>query len=394
MNEKSRPSAHARSFSARPRQRAHRATSTRITSTGSNHNNPLNMIRRYRQKCTEYTITTEDIISSQAFQIGSYPANGGPGLGFGRIDTETGRPTIESWSTDVAEPSWLTVEGRTVYAVSELEPEGRITALRLADDQPPTVLNTVTTGAKPAHLTVHPSGGFLFTSLYGSGAVAVHRIEPDGTIGPETDLLVHKPEAHAHQVAIAPDGVTILAVDLGTDTVYGYRLDPETGRLEETGRTGFAAGSGPRHLAFHPSGRYAYVVHELDSTVTVCTWADATLTAGPVCSTLDQPGGPNYPGEILVSADGRFVYVSNRGANTIAVFAVEDDGARLTLLATPSCAGDWPRHLAIDRTGHWLYVANERSGEVVWFPLDPATGLPGGTAGRLPVPAVTQFNLV
>ena len=295
----------------------------------------------------------------------------------------------------MAEPSWLTADGPTLYAVSELEPEGRISALRLADDRPPTVLNTVTTGAKPAHLTVHPSGGFLFTSLYGSGAVAVHRLEPDGNLGPATDLRVHTPDAHAHQVVIAPDGDTVLAVDLGTDTVYGYRLEPATGRLEETGRTGFAAGSGPRHLAFHPSGRHAYVVHELNSTVTVCTWADATLTAGPVCSTL--PAGsaePNYPGEILVSADGRFVYATNRGANTIAVFTVEDDGARLELLATPSCAGDWPRHLAVDRTGRWLYVANERSGEVVWFPLDPATGLPGDVAGRLPVPAVTQFNLV
>ena len=339
---------------------------------------------------------------SQPFLLGSYTANGGPGLGLGQIDLETGQPTVDHWNTEVEEPSWLTpaADGRTVYAVGELEPEGRISALRLDDDRRPVLLNSVTTGAKPAHLTVHPDG-FALASLYDGGAVAVHPLAADGSIEPASDVRVHtlsagQTQAHAHQVVIAPSGSEILAVDLGTDTVYTYRLDPVTGRLDESGRTRFTAGSGPRHLAFHPDGRHVYVVHELDSTVTVCGWADSVLTPGPVHSTLlDGPpttAAPNHPSEIVVAADGRFVYAGNRGRNTVAVFATDDEGAKLHLTATPSCGGDWPRHLSIDRTGRWLYAANERSGDVVWFPLDPVSGVPGPAAGRLPVPAVTQFD--
>jgi 6-phosphogluconolactonase len=300
--------------------------------------------------------------------------------------------------------------------VSELAPDGQVSAFRLDDAGVPTLLNSVFTGAKPAHLAVRPDGRFLFTSLYEGGAVSVHPIEPDGSVAAASQLIRHASpgtgaEAHAHQVVIDPATGDILAVDLGMDTVYVYRLDPATGRLTETGRTPFPTGSGPRHLAFHPSGSLLYLVHELNSTVTVCGWADGTLTRGTVHSTRSAgaPAGgvsekPNAAGEIAVSADGRFVYLSNRGDNTVAVFTTHSSagttgsdrtgGSDLTFLAASSCGGDWPRHLTLDHTGRWLYVANERSGDVVWFPRDPATGMLGPVAGRLPVPAVTQFELV
>jgi 6-phosphogluconolactonase len=272
-----------------------------------------------------------------------------------------------------------------------------------SDGGPPKLLNTIATGDKPAHLAVHPGGRFLFTALYHGGGVAVHPIEPDGTVGPIGDLHLHAGTnpggSHAHQVVIDPITDDVLVVDLGTDSLHRYRLDPATGRLTATGRTELATGSGPRHLVFHPSGSHAYVAGELDSTVTVCERTADALTPLAVLPALpvgfDQTER-NYPGEIVVSADGRFVYLSNRGSNTIAVFAVGDNGAEpaeLTLVAAPSCGGNWPRHLALDRTGRWLYVSNERSGDLVWFPLDPATGLPGPPAGRLEVPGIAQFRL-
>jgi 6-phosphogluconolactonase len=287
--------------------------------------------------------------------------------------------------------------------VSELAPDGQVSAFRLDDAGVPTLLNSVFTGAKPAHVTVQPDGRFLFTSLYEGGAVSVHPIKPDGSVADASQLRRHattgnQAQAHAHQVVIVPGTGEILAVDLGTDTVYVYRLDPASGELAETGRTTFPAGSGPRHLAFHPSGSQVYVVHELNSTVTVCDWADGALTPGKVHSTLpdgttaeSNAAGSNAAGEIVVAPDGRFVYISNRGDNTIAVFTPE--GSELSLVAAPSCGGDWPRHLALDHTGKWLYVSNERSGDVVWFPRDPDTGMLGPVAGRLPVAAVTQFEL-
>jgi 6-phosphogluconolactonase len=184
--------------------------------------------------------------------------------------------------------------------------------------------------------------------------VVTHRISADGTVGAATDTRPQSSDgraSHAHQVVVDPAGEYVLAVDLGVDTVFTYRLDVAGATLAETGRLVLPIGSGPRHLAFHPDGAYAYVANELASTVTVCAYAAGTLTAGQVASTVPEPGVANYPGEIAVSADGRFVYVSNRGTDTVAVFAVNEGGAHLTLVATPSCGGVWPRHLAIDATG-------------------------------------------
>ena len=315
---------------------------------------------------------------------------------------------MDSWIGDVEDPSWIEIgpDGGTLYAISELSPDGLVSALGLTPGKStPGMLNTVSTGAKPAHLAIHPDGRFLFTALYDGGGVAVHPIEPDGSVGPISDLHLHVRAAqadavsHAHQVVIDPVGGDVLVVDLGTDSLHRYRLDPTTGRLTPSGRIRLAVDSGPRHLAFHPSGSYAYVADELDSTVTVCERVDGVLRPGPVFPALPEGfelSGRNYPGEILVSADGRFVYVSNRGSNTIAVFAVGEDGrkpADLALVAAPPSAGDWPRHLALDRTGRWLYCANERSGDLIWFPLEAATGVPGPPAGRLPVPGIAQFRI-
>jgi 6-phosphogluconolactonase len=338
--------------------------------------------------------------ASQRFHLGTYTNAGGRGLGSGRLDQSTGRPTIETWTDVLADPSWLELspDRQTLYAVSELSPNGMVAAFAVRDgpaqlNRQPVLINQRLTGAKPAHVKVHPSGAFLFTSLYDGGAVAVHPVHDDGSIGSVCDLRVHQHngrQARAHQVELDPTGTHVLAVDLGLDVVFTYRLD-QTGRLDETSRTTFAAGSGPRHLVFHPRGDFAYVVHELDSTVTVCRWQNGVLE--PLDTLSTSPQSPNYPGEIVISPDGRFLYVSNRGSNTVGVFAVEDGGAHLNLRSTPSCGGDWPRHLAIDAGGSRLYVANERSGDLSWFELDPTTGVPGAQLGSVPVPGITQILL-
>ena len=329
----------------------------------------------------------------QRVYLGTYTGSGGRGIGKGRIDEATGRLVVDSWFAGVPEPSWLDLapDRKTLYAISETA-DGRIHALGLNAAGDPTLLNRQSTGNGPAHVSVHPSGKHLITSMYGAGSVAVHPILAGGKVGPASDVKVHpstgaKP-AHAHQIVVDPTGRWLLSVDLGLDLVYAYELNATTGRLTEVGQTRFKAGAGPRHLVFNPNRRYAYVANELDSTVTVCGWNAGRLVTGQVLSTLKTPSTVrNYPGEIAISPDGRFVYVSNRGHNSVAVFAVSDDGAALALVATPTCGGDWPRHLAIAPGGRWLYTANQRSGNIVWFPLDAATGLPGAEAGRLAVTA-------
>ncbi|MEV4636755.1 lactonase family protein [Actinoplanes sp. NPDC049548] len=323
------------------------------------------------------------------FHVGSYTSAGGPGITRGRLDPATGALTATATTAAVTDASWLATSpaGSILYAISEQD-EGTVSAL--APDLG--VLNTVATGGGPAHLAVHPGGSFLFVSLYGAGAVVTHPIDADGTVGAATDIRPQGTEghpSHAHQVVIDPLGSYVLAVDLGRDSVFTYTLDAQAGKLTEVARTAMATGSGPRHLAFHPSGEVAYVAGEHDSTVTVCRWSDGVLKPGQVIAAAPDTGVTNHPGEIAVSPDGRHVYVSNRGTNTVAVFATGDDGTRLERVAAPACGGNWPRHLALDPTGRWLYVANQRSGTVTWLPV--RDGIPGPAAGSLAVPGAAQI---
>jgi 6-phosphogluconolactonase (cycloisomerase 2 family) len=302
----------------------------------------------------------------------------------GRLDRATGRPVADRRTTAITQASWLAAGPLLRYAVSE-QPAGTVHAL--AADL--SVLSSTPTGDGPAHVTVHPGGRFLFVSLYGGGAVATHPIAPDGRVGAATDVRRHGTGSHAHQVVVDPTGAYVLAVDLGLDAVLGYRLGG--GRLTEAFRTPVKAGSGPRHLAFHPGGRVAYLVNERASTVTVCTWRNGVLRPGRSVAAAPDRGVVNRPAEIIVSADGRFVYVSNRGTNTVGVFTTGRDGTALRRIAAPDCGGVWPRHLAPGPGGTHLYVANQRSGTVTWLPIDPATGIPGAPAGSIPVPGVAHI---
>ncbi|WP_078883728.1 lactonase family protein [Streptomyces sp. NRRL S-340] len=316
--------------------------------------------------------------------LGTYTSaeGGGTGIGLAVYDPVSGAVAGRGTLTGVADPSYLAVhpDGRTLYAVEERQ-EGRVSAVRLADRRP--LGSRDTGGAGPCHLSVHPSGRWLLSANYQSGSVAVHPIDASGALGERTDLVTHtspppgpgQQGPHAHQVVTSPDGGHVLAVDLGTDTVYTYRLDPRAGRLTEVSRARTRPGAGPRHLAFHPGGRYAYLANEVDDSVAVCAYDPPTgrLTVGK-----EQPtgsgAGTNYPAQFAVTADGRFAYLANRGDNTLARYAVEADGARLRLLDTVPVAGDFPRQIALSPDGRLLFAANQKSGTVSVFHVDRASG--------------------
>ncbi|MFD8307361.1 beta-propeller fold lactonase family protein [Streptomyces sp. NPDC059690] len=316
--------------------------------------------------------------------LGTYTSveGGGKGIGLATYDPSTGRITGTGTVTGVANPSYLALhpDAHTLYAVDEQD-AGAVTAVRLADRE---VLGSRGTGgAGPCHLSVHPSGRWLLSANYGSGSVAVHPITGSGGLGERTDLVTHSSPApgpgqqgpHAHQFITSPDGGHVLAVDLGTDTVYTYRLDERTGRLTEVARAGAKPGAGPRHLTFHPGGRHAYLANEVDDTVTVCAYEPSTgrLTIGEPQST-GSGGGTNYPAQVLVTANGSYAYLANRGDNTLARYAIERDGARLRLLGTVSVAGDFPRQIAFSPDGTLLFAANQRSGTVSVFHVDDDSG--------------------
>lgn len=329
--------------------------------------------------------------------IGCYtPEMGGQGEGITAVrrDPETG--TLESLGVvaRTPSPSFLAWHPAlpVLYAVNEL-PEGQVSAWAV-DGIALTPLGTASTGgAHPCHLAVTPDGGHLVSVNYTSGSVAVHRLAADGALGDRTDLLVHdgagpNPErqerAHAHMVSLDPAGGVILVVDLGSDAVYRYRLAGD--RLVALApAVRVPAGMGPRHLARHPDGRRAYLVGELDATVAEYELDSAAgvLHERSRVAATQRPGA--YPSEIAVRPDGRFLYVANRGPDTISVLALEGETPRY-VTEVPT-GGHWPRHFTI--VDGILYVANERSHTLIAFHLDRDAGTPGGSGTVLEVPSPT-----
>ncbi|MFI1716643.1 lactonase family protein [Streptomyces litmocidini] len=330
--------------------------------------------------------------------IGSFTTAGGRGVLAADVDEETGALTVTGGSDAVADPSFLALAGSVLHAVSETE-AGAVAAFDVTGPAPrPLGAPVPVDGAGPTHLAL--AAGHLLTANYTSGSVTALPLAGDGTARPATAVLRHEgsgPVAdrqsrpHAHQVLPDPSGRWVVSVDLGTDSVRICALDPATGELALHGETALRPGTGPRHLAFHPAGTHAYVLNELEPTLTVCRWDAARGVLEPLRETPVVPEGttgPCYPSEVVVAPDGRFLWAAVRGADTLAVLALGADGAEAGLVATVPCGGTWPRDLTLDPSGRRLYAANERSGDVTWFTLDPETGIPS-RAGAIEAPAAS-----
>ncbi|MET7931583.1 lactonase family protein [Streptomyces sp. NPDC005349] len=334
--------------------------------------------------------------------IGSFTSAGGRGIVMADVDPDTGALTVTGAIGAVADPSYLAVNhtptGPVLYAVSETAP-GAVTAYDIAGPVPRPICTPVgVRGDEPTHLTI--ARGHLLTANYGSGSVSVLPLAADGTPQPPSSVLLHEgsgphPDrqlaAHTHQVLPDPSGSWALSVDLGTDSVQSYSLDPETGELTLHGEITLPPGTGPRHLAFHPAGRHAYVLGELHPTVTVCRWDAATGALEPTGETPLFPQGadgtvsPSAP----VSRDGRHLWVTVRGTDTIVVLALDERGEEAEVITSVPCGGHWPRDLALHPSSSHLYAANERSGDVTWFDIDHTTGIPH-RAGSVSVPAASH----
>ncbi|WP_326701535.1 lactonase family protein [Streptomyces sp. NBC_01754] len=341
--------------------------------------------------------------------IGSFTSAGGHGVTAAAVDRDTGALTVLGSTDAVRDPSFLAVGrapvtgAQVLYAVSET-PDGAVAVFATDGDGAPRLMGSPQPvgGDGPTHLAL--AGDHLVTANYGSGSVTVLPVGGDGSPGAATGVLRHEgsgpdPERqegpHAHQVLPDPSGGWVLGVDLGTDSVCVYALDPRTGEPRPHARTAMRPGTGPRHLAFHPSGRHVYVLHELEPTVTVCRWDPAAGLLDPVGETVvipdaaDGGDGPRvYPSEIVVADDGRFLWTANRGHDSISVLTLDETAEKPVLAATVGCGGRWPRDLTLDPSGQWLYAANERSGDVSWFAVDAETGIPA-YAGSIEVPSAS-----
>lgn len=329
--------------------------------------------------------------------IGSYAPADQEGVHVGVL-AGPGRPLrITGSQSGVANPSFLRVapQHRCLYAVSETAvgtdgTAGHVHAFRLLDDGDAPRLAAInrqpSAGDAPCHLAVDPSGNWLAVSNYGSGSVAVLPIGRKGELGEPADVAQHEgagpnPDRqrgpHAHCSVFMPGGQYLVAADLGADGMFVHAFDGRTGSLRLHRVVPSSAGAGPRHLAVDPQGTHLFVVEELANRVVAYRWEGETGDLSPVSSVPSVPpdADDNIAADLHVSADGRHLYVSNRGHDSVAVIGFDaTDG--LTQIAVRSTAGAWPRGFAITPDGSHLLVANQHSDEVVLLPItDGGSGL-------------------
>jgi len=320
-------------------------------------------------------------------------------------------------SSKSVNPSFLTIDSskKYLYAVNEVgeylgKPGGAVSAfaidqsekagLRLLNEQP-------TLGADPCYVTVDSKRKNLLVANYTGGSVTVLPIRHDGTLGPATDVKQHQGSGpkeqqkgpHAHCVILDRSERHALVADLGIDKVMIYRFEKSDGKLKPNKKQPYAelkAGAGPRHLTFHPNGKYLYAINELDSTLTSFNYDDddGKLTQIETVSTLPSDfSGVSYCADVHVHNTGKYLYGSNRGHNSIVVFEIDQGTGKLKLVEHVSTRGDWPRNFALDPSGGVLLVANQRSDNIVTFTVDLETGKlrPTGIVEALPSPVCLKF---
>ena len=345
--------------------------------------------------------------------VGTYTSGSSEGIYTYGMDPVTGRLTRLS-SVKSNNPSFLAVNpGRFLYAVNEVgEMDGRRTggvssfAINPYDGKLTFINQQPSEGADPCHLSFDKGRKCLLVANYTGGNVAVLPIQRDGSLGPAIDVKQHEgsgpreqqKSAHAHFIKLDRANRFAFAADLGSDKVMIYRFNSATSKLNAAPQP-FAAlhsGAGPRHLTFHPNGRHIYVINELDSSITTFKYnpVQGTLTAFESVSTLPRDfTGTSYCADIHVSRSGRFLYGSNRGHNSIVVFAIDPRSGRLSLVEHVSTEGKWPRNFTIDPSGRFLLVANQHTNNVVTYHINSQTGrlTPTGNTAEIPIPVCLQF---
>ncbi len=343
--------------------------------------------------------------------IGTYTHGDSEGIYVYRLDLSSGALEFESKATGVESPSFLALhpEHRYLYAVNAVRevdgvPSGCVSAFRISPDTGAlTFLNRQLSGGPgPCHVSVDLTGRYVLVANYAGGSVAMLPIQSDGRLGEATDFVQHAGSSvnpdrqegpHAHSINIDAGNRYAFAPDLGTDKILIYELDLDHGKLKPNSQPWVEvhAGAGPRHFDFHPSGRWAYAINELDSTMTAFDYdsSGGVLTEIESVPTLpDDFDGKSHCADVHVSASGKFVYGSNRGHDSIVIFAIDEHTGQLSLVGHESTQGEIPRNFAIDPTGTLLLAANQESDSVVTFWIDAETGElnPTGHVAEVPTP--------
>ncbi len=346
--------------------------------------------------------------------LGTYTRQKSKGIYAYRLEAATGQLTSLGLAAEASNPSFLAVHPnrRFLYAVSEMgggQKSGAVSAFSIeAPTGGLTFLNRASSGGSgPCHLVVDKTGENVVVVNYGSGSVAVLPLEQDGRLREASSFIQHQGSSvnpkrqqgpHAHSVNLSADNRFAVVADLGLDQVLVYRLDAAKGAItpNEPPFTAVKPGSGPRHFAFHPQGKVAYVINELASTVTAFAYDAGRGVLKEVQTITTLPAdfsGVNYTAEVQVHPSGKFVYGSNRGHNSITLFKVDGKKGTLTPVEQTPTQGKTPRNFGIDPTGTWLLAANQDTDNVVVFRIDAKTGrlTPTGQVLEVGAPVCVKF---
>jgi 6-phosphogluconolactonase len=344
-----------------------------------------------------------------------------------RFDSKTGQLTPPVLVATTTRPSFLALSPlqsggkRFLYAVNALnDPNATVTAFAL--DPKTGALTQIgqvpAGGAGPCYISVDSTGHAAFVANYNGGTIASYRILPDGTLSQPVDRIDFKDPKfgprgpnptrqdapHPHSTTISPDNRFLLVNDLGSDHIVVFTINTGTGQLTDPHVFSNHPGAGPRHVAFHPNGRWIYGINELDSTIDHYLWTATKFSETPqglIVNTNkpiktiapDFPAEKNTAAELAISPDGEFLYASNRGEDSLVVFKISSKDGSLVFVQRISCGGKVPRHFTLDPTAQWLICGNQDSATVTVFRRDAVTGQLSGPVQTLPLdsPMFTLF---
>lgn len=348
--------------------------------------------------------------------VGTYTSGESEGIYLCEMDSETGALTRKGVTQDVVNPSFLAIHPtrKYLYAVNEIgnfqgEPSGAVSAFAMdADTGKLTLLNQQSSrGGAPCHLVVDEAGKNVLVANYTGGSIACLPIASDGRLRAASSTVQHKGSSvnrrrqeapHAHSINLDDANRFAVVGDLGLDKILVYRFDGSKGTLIANDPPGIAVkpGAGPRHFSFHPNGRFGYVINELQRTVTALAY-DANHGKFEVLQTISTlPPGAQPVGstaEVRVHPNGKFLYGSNRGHDSIVVYRIHEDTGRLKYVENEATQGKTPRNFALDPTGKFLLAENQQSNSIVVFAVDQGTGAltPTGHTLEIPSPVCIRF---
>jgi 6-phosphogluconolactonase len=343
--------------------------------------------------------------------VGTFTSEGAEGIYICSFNTGNGELTEKEILKGIDNPNFLkkSADGRFLYVVSSspqtINPEGgNLSAYRIRDNGSLAFINKQSShGDDPCYVDVSTDNKYAVVANYGGGSVVLFPVSNDGSLQPASSVIQHagsgpnkerQSKAFAHSIRFSTQDDLLYAADLGTDKLYAYKIDRSGNRLipADPPYAILPPGSGPRHFDFSDDGKYCFVANELNSSVTVFQNKEGRMSEIQTISTLPSDfKGISYCADIHISRDGKLVYVSNRGHNSIVVFNREADGKLSPVKFVPT-EGNWPRNFVLDPSGRYMLVANQRSNNITIFRLDSEIPVFTGKEVKIPAPVCLEFR--